>query len=331
MKTLWCTFLLATAAVAMPVLASEDPFSGDDAAAAGTTRSPSEPDFEPAQLDYPPVDRLGGATSLYVDHTYETTDDLSTFWWVRGHGTNDRVAVGGHLRAGDFRVSVELPVQYTRLTIDSLMGQAPADADRTKSSLSLGDIVTSASDAWAVPVDLARVDVGLALRVRWPTHTTKYKFGLIDGSTLEFGFPYYLHVAPAALLSARRGPFGILVSQGVLAMLAKDVTIGDILQQIPNLYFWESHVAAHLTAADWLDVSLELLGLVQLNRVEVSNMTGLNDTRAFFINPGVTFAYDQYRLAIAGRFGLPGHGVRDFGVMTFSGSRALLVRVSYLF
>jgi hypothetical protein len=332
MKRHWCSILLASIGIALPALASEDPFSAPEAATtAPSDAPPAILEFDLPHLDYPPIETRASATSLYVDHTYESTDDLSTFWWVKGHGYNDRVAVGGDLRLGDLRLRGELPLQYTRLFIDTLMGQAPSSSDQAKSSFSLGDIITSATYFWSLSGDQAQVDLGVGMRVRWPTHTTKYKFGLVDGSTLEFGFPYYLHVSPGLLLSARKGPVGLAVSQGVLAMLAKDVTIGDVRQQIPNIYFWESHVAADLVAADWLDLSIELLSLVQLNRVDVSNMTGLNDTRAVFVNPGVTVAYDQFRLAVAGRFGIGDRSVRDVGVITFSGSRAVLARVSYVF
>jgi hypothetical protein len=175
--------------------------------------------------------------------------------------------------------------------------------------------------------------VGLGLRVRWPTHTTRYQFGLAPpaGGTVEFGFPYYLHLAPAALFSTSYGPVFLVVNEGVLAMLAKDITIGGILQRIPNIYFWESHVAAGLAATDWLAFTLELLSFVQLNRVDVEQMTNLNDTRAVFLNPGATLDLGSYRLAVAGRFGLTGRSTRDFGVITFSGSHAFLVRLSCLF
>ena len=174
--------------------------------------------------------------------------------------------------------------------------------------------------------------MGLGLRVRWPTHTTKYRFMLVDGSLLEFSFPYYLHVAPAALLSTSYGPVFLLVNQGALAMLANDVSLGGVTQQIPNIYFWESHVTAGLAATDWLAFSIELLSFVQLNRVSVQNMSNLNDTRAIFLNPGVTLDLDKYRIAVALRWNM-GYwkGARDFGVITFSGSSAVLARLSYLF
>jgi hypothetical protein len=284
----------------------------------------------PPAIDYPGLIRTGGV-SLYVDHTYETVNDLSTFWWVRGRGSNYRLAVGGSYRSGDLCLSAEIPVQYTYLQIDSLMGLLPTEADRNKAAISLGDLLTSAAYDWRQDLGGIPVLVGLGLRVRWPTHTTRYRFGLMDGSILEFGFPYYLHLAPTLIASARFGPVSLTVNQGVLAMLAKDVTIGDILQRIPNIYFWESHVALDLAIADWLDLSTELVSMVQLNRVEVDNMSNLNGTRAMFITPGATLELQGVLLSVAARFGLAGRSSRDFGVITFSGERAYLVRLAYRF
>jgi len=287
--------------------------------------------FDAPRIDYPPLQGLALGVSLYVDHTYETTNDLSTFWWVTGRGRNDRVAVGGLFQFGNFRFNAEVPMQYTQLSIDSLMEVAPTDADRSKAAFSLGDVSTGVAYLWDLQIAAAKTYLGLGLRVRWPTHTTKFRFGLMDGSTIEFGFPYYLHLAPAALLSTTLGPVSLTLNEGVLAMVAKDVWIGDILQPIPNVYFWESHAAIDLAATDWLDFSIEVLTCVQLNQVTVSNMSNLNDTRAVFITPGVTIDAGNYRLILAGRFGLPGRGSRDFGVITFSGANAYLARLSYMF
>ena len=287
--------------------------------------------FDAPRIDYPPVQGLALGISLFVDHTYETTDDLSTFWWVKGRGTNYRLAVGGLFQFGNLRLNAEVPVQYTRLSIDSLMQLPPTDADRSKTAFSLGDIVTGAAYLWDLPTDATKTYLGLGLRVRWPTHTTKYRFGLIDGSTLEFGFPYYLHLAPTALLSTTLGPISLTLNEGVLAMLARDVWIGEILQPIPNVYFWESHAAVDLAVTDWLDFSFEVLNCVQLNQVAVSNMSNLNGTRAMFVAPGMTVDFGDYRLILAGRFGLAGRSSRDFGVITFSGSNAYLARLSHLF
>ena len=324
--------LVFVLALSTPAFGYHDALPLDsDEAVPGSTAAALPRAFDPPPIDYPGAQSLGPGPSLYFDTTYETNSDLSTFWWVHGRGNNYRAALGGTYQVGGLRLNAEVPVQYTRLAIDRLMNLRPADADRNKAAVSLGDVITGAAYFWALPSDSLRADLGIGLRLRWPTHTTRYQFGLVDGSILEFGFPYYLHVAPSGLLSASYGPVSLLANQGVLAMLARDVTIGDILQPIPNLYFWESHLVAGLDVTDWLLLSTELASFVQLNHVHVSNMNNLNDTRAVFVNPGITLTFGDYRFALAGRFGVSGRSSRDFGVITFSGTHAFLARVSYVF
>ena len=299
--------------------------AGRDAAAAKPVTGPIQP-LVPPGVDYPGIIDFGPRFSLYVDHTYEYTNDLRTFEWVEGRGNNYRLAVGAVYRIGGLCLHAEVPVQYTHLRIDLLQGQEPVASDRDKVAVSLGDINTDAAYFWDLPSDVLPTHVGLGLRVRWPTHTTKYRFGLVDGGTVEFGFPYYLHLAPAALLSTSYGPVFLVVNQGILAMLAKDITLDGVVQPIPNLYFHESHVALGLAATDWLAFTVEVASFIQLNHVDVYRMTNLNDTRAVFLNPAVSLDLGRVRLAVAGRLGLPGRSSRDFGVITFSGSRALLTR-----
>ena len=334
MRRLQLTILVLVLGLATTAAAYEDsptPEPGTAPASREASVGPIQP-FVPPGIDYPGIVDLGPRFSLYVDHTYEYTDDLSTFWWVEGRGTNYRVALGGAYRFGNLQVHAEVPLQYTQLTISSLMHQPPVDADRNKAAFSLGDVITDAAYFLdLLPVEGMLTHVGLGLRVRWPTHTTKYRFELQDLSILEFGFPYYLHLAPAAVLSTSYGPIFLVVNQGALAMLAKDVYLQGILQRIPNIYFWESHVALGLAATDWLAFTVELLTFVQLNHVDVEQMTNLNDTKATFLNLGGTLDLGNYRLAVAGRLDLAGRSSRDFGVITFSGSRAFLVRLSYLF
>ncbi len=334
--------LVLALALAEPARAYEDLPSIEPApdSARAHLEAPAGPiaPFVPPAIDYPGIVDLGPRASLYVDHTYEHAGDLSTFWWVRGRGNNYRAAVGASFAFGDLRVHAEVPLQYTQLAIDSLMGNQPTDADRTKAALSLGDVITDAAYFLDLPGDVLWTHLGLGLRVRWPTHTTRYRFGLMSGGIVEFSFPYYLHLSPAAILSTSAGPVFLVVNQGVLAMLAKDIDLGGIWQRIPNMYFWESHVAAGLAATDWLAFTVELASAVQLNRVEMTNpmapsgeQTRLFSTRAVFINPGATLDLGRYRLSLAARLGLPGNSTRDFGVFTFSGTHAFLVRLSYLF
>ena len=335
MRRLQSRILVLALGLTAPAFAREDspesPDIGPVAEAPATTGAGPARAFDPPRIDYPGIQSLGPGISLYVDQTTEFTSDLSTFWWVHGRGINYRVAAGGTYQTGGLRLNAELPVQYTLLSIDSLMNQAPIPADSSKAAFSLGDVITGAAYYWELPGDAVTTSLGLGLRVRWPTHTTKYAFGLIDGTTIEFGFPYYLHVAPGALLSMSYGPVSLVVNQGVLGMLAEDVDIGGVVQRIPNIYFWESHLAAGVDATDWLLLSVELLSFVQLNRVDVDNMTGLNNTRALSLDPGITLALGDFRLAVAGRIGLAGRSSRDFGVITFSGTHAVVARVSRVF
>lgn len=310
--------------------AEADVGAGQDATTGKRMTGPIEP-LVPPGVDYPGIIDFGPRFSLYLDHTYEYTNDLRTFEWVEGRGNNYRLAAGAFFRRGGLCLHAELPVQYTHLRIDLLQGQEPVASDRDKLVVSLGDINTAAAYFWDLSADVLPTHVGLGLRVRWPTHTTKYRFGLVNGGTVEFGFPYYLHLAPAALLSTSYGPVFLVVNQGILAMLAKDISLDGVVQPIPNLYFHESHVALGLAATDWLAFSVEVASFIQLNQVDVYRMTHLNDTRAVFLNPAVSLDVGRVRLALAGRLGLPGRSSRDFGVITFSGSRALLARVSYLF
>jgi len=320
----WLVFLAVTtdalAQESEPVL---DPPSTEEPAAAAKS-------IPPPGLDYPQLQVLGGGSTLYIDHTYETSDDLSTFYWVKGHASAYRVALGGSLRVGAFQANVELPVTLTRLFIDSLGSAPPIPADRQKSSFSLGDVVGGGSYAWQLPTGSVTAFLGLGMRVRLPTHTMTYSFQLVDGSPYAFGFPYYFHLAPAGLFLVSWGPLSLTVNQGVLAMLAKNTTLLGLPLNIPNIFFWESHFALSALPVDWLGLSLELITCIQLSHIDDQNFQDLNHLRAFYLDPALSLDFGSYRIALAGRFGL-GNDTQKFGVITFAGSRALLARLSYLF
>jgi hypothetical protein len=199
-----------------------------------------------------------------------------------------------------------------------------------KSAFSLGDVVGGASYAWDLSTDSITALVGLGLRVRLPSHTMTYSFSLESGGFYNFGFPYYFHLAPAAIGLFVFGPISLTINEGVLAMLAKNTTLLGVPLDIPNVYFWESHYAMSVLATSWLGLSVELISCVQLSHIDAPNFQALNQLKAFYINPGVTFDIGQYRLALAGRLGL-GKDTERFGVITFAGSQAFLARLSYLF
>lgn len=294
--------------------------------------SPPNRAFDPPGVDYPAAQPLGIGSSLYVNPTYEATNDLSTFTWVTGHGDNVRVAVGGTLQIWDLRLAVEVPVQYTRLHIDTLQGLPTAEKDRDKATLSLGDVILGASYLWTLPVDAFRLQVGPTLRARLPTHTTQFAFTLTTGYIFTFGFPYYLHLAPGLVILASTKFLTIRIEETLLGMLAvvKDVTFDEILMSIPNLYFWESHYAAIAQPLEWFGFSVELVSCIQLNRVDDGGYTTLHNVKALMLEGGPAFDFGSYRASVAVRLGLT-HGAQDFGVITFSGTRAVLGRLSYVF
>ena len=126
MRWFWSPILVLVLGAATPALADdESPVEGSHQDTSSEGESTVVPDlprsFDAPRVDYPPVQGLALGMSLYVDHTYETTDDLSTFWWVKGRGRNYRVAMGGLFQFGNLRLSAEVPLQYTQLSIDSLM------------------------------------------------------------------------------------------------------------------------------------------------------------------------------------------------------------------
>jgi hypothetical protein len=321
----WLVFV----AVTSDALAQED--EPDAKLASAAEPAAAAKSIPPPGMDYPALQALNGSSTLYIDHTYETSDDLSTFYWVKGHASGYRVALGGSLRLGAFQANVELPVLLARLFIDNLgSASPPLPSDRQKSSFSLGDVVGGGSYAWQLSTDPVTALLGLGMRVRLPTHTMTYSFGLIDGGTYSFGFPYYFHLAPAGLFLVSYGPLSLTINQGLLAMLAKNTTLLGLPLNIPNVFFWESHYALSFLAAGWLALSVELINCIQLSHIGDQNFQNLNHLRAFYLDPALSFDLGSYRIALAGRFGL-GKDTQKFGVITFSGSRALLARVSYLF
>jgi hypothetical protein len=327
MRCFLSAILVAFLGIASAGHAAEDEPDSETKGGSSSARA-----FDPPGIDYPATQALGIGTSLYVDQTYESTSDLSTFTWVTGHGDNFRLSVGGTLQIGELRLAAEVPVQYTRLHIDTLQGMPTADQDRDKATLSLGDVITGAAYLWTLPVDAIRLQVGPTLRARLPTHTTQFAFTLTSGYIFTFGFPYYLHLAPGLVLLASTKFLTIRIEETLLSMLAvvKDVTFDGIPMSIPNLFFWESHYAAIAQPLEWFGFSVELVSCLQLNRVDDSGYTTLHNVKALMLEGGPALDFGSYRASVVGRFGLT-HGSQDFGVITFSGTKAVMGRLSYVF
>jgi hypothetical protein len=334
MRLLPSTILVVVLGITSTTRAADDVPEGDGLVDAPKRDEQIEPSparaFDPPGIDYPAPQAFGTGTSLYVDETWETTSDLSTFTWVTGHGNNFRTSLGGTLTIGELRLAAEIPLQYTRLHIDTLQGLPTADQDRDKASWSLGDVITGAGYLWSIPSDTIRLQMGPSLRARLPTHTTEFTFTLANGTPLTFGFPYYLHLAAGLVFLASSGFLTLRIDQGVLAMLAKDANIDGVRQPIPNLYFWESHYSVIAQNTGGWGGSAELVSCIQLNRIDDGGYTTLHNVKALMFEVAATVEFGTYRASMVGRFGLT-HGAQDFGVITFSGTKAVMGRLAHVF
>ena len=320
----WNALLLPIFFLTTPSLAE----TGETSPAEAIPSIPDDPTPGPESMEYPGIQRLFLPTTFYADHTYQRSSDLSTMAWVRGSGKNYRVGLGAIFKFDAWNFSVELPVQYTQLTIDKLQGQDPDPADRTKGALSLGDLLLGTTYGFktsAGPVDLS---LGAGLRVRVPTHTMKFAFRLINGGAIEFGIPYYLHTSPTIIARAALGPLAFTMNQGVLGMFSKDLDLGGIPQPVPTIYFWESHYALSLTGLGPLTVWTELSYCHQLNSIQVVNFERVNGIDALSLQPGLALRMDRYLLIAEGRIGLT-KATQDLGIVAFSGNHAFVVRLAY--
>jgi hypothetical protein len=290
----------------------------------------------PAPTDAPQLRNVEPVTRLYVDGGYAETPDLSALPFVLGSGSNLRMTVGGSLKLGRFQLETELPsVQSTSLFLTSVPGGMPIPEDQHQTSRAIGDWRLGAQWTDALPEAVTPAGVtlvgGFSLRARIPTHTTRFQFHLVDNSLGVYRFPYYFHVEPALLLGGAIGPFSFVLNQGALVLAGPNGNFGDLRFTVPTLYFWDAHYAVAVRLASFLSVSTELATVFQGNRIADINFQRLNGIRSVAIAPGVAVLLPRgVRLDLVGRWGL----TRDadlFGVLSYSGSRSVTVRLSLLF
>jgi hypothetical protein len=315
----WCVLLSCLVFLASPAHAAAD--EDRDPVAADDTPGP-------ASMEYPGIQRLFQPSGLYIDHTYERSSDLSTMAWVGGSGRNYRVGFGATWKRGPWNFSAELPLQYTRLTIEKLQEMEPAPADRSKGALSLGDLLLGSTYGGRTRVGPVALSLGAGLRVRVPTHTMRFSFGLINGGTVTFGIPYYLHASPTLIAGATFGDLAFTMNQGVLGMFSKDIDIGGIPQPVPTIYFWESHYALSLTGLGPLTLWTELTYCHQLNAIQVVNFERVNGIDALSVQPGIAWRIDRYVVIAEARLGVT-KDTQDLGIVAFAGNHAFLVRMAY--
>lgn len=329
MRAVPLAFLLCVGAVARAATAQAQNEGDWDAEGAPTDSSAASDAFlakyYPAPVEGPPLRLPITPNRLYVDATFATTDDLSALPYVAGTGRNLRFAVGGTLRWRRFAFSGDLPfTQVTTLDVTAIPGGRPIAEDAHQTAVSLGDIRLGVD--WTDHLTSALVG-GFGLRGRFPTHTTRFQFHLIDGSLASYSFPYYFHVDPTAILGGAFGRWTFVLNQGAVILLGPDGYFGDQPIVVPTIVFWDAAYAVSYAPLDVLAASLQVGTDIQLNHVDGQDFQKLNDVRSAWIAPALQVHLADYRLDLIARFGLT-RGADLFGVIQYAGSRSYTVRLS---
>jgi hypothetical protein len=286
-----------------------------------------------AKYSPPPVDgpalRLPVSPSwLYVDATLATTDDLSGLPYVAGTGRNVPFAIGGGWRWRRYALSAEIPfAQVSTLDVTAIPGGMPIPQDMHQTAVSFGDIRLGVD--WTEHLTPALVG-GFGLRGRFPTHTTRFRFHLIDGSLASYSFPYYFHIEPTAILGGVFGRFMMVVNQGAIVLLGPDGDFSDQHIVVPTIFFWDAHYAISYAPLDFLAASLELGTDIQLNKVGGIDFQKLNDVRSVWLAPALQVHVGDYRVDLIARLGLT-RGADLFGVIEYAGTRSYTLRLSRTF
>jgi hypothetical protein len=281
----------------------------------------------------PPVDGPGlrlpvSPTRLYVDTTLAKSDDLSALPYIAGTGSNLRFAVGGTWRWSRFALTGEIPfTQITSLTVTAIPGGTPIPEDTHQTATSFGDVRVGVD--WTEHLSSSLVG-GFGLRGRFPTHTTRFQFHLIDGSLASYSFPYYFHIEPTAILGGAFGRFTIVVNQGVVVLMGPDGRFSDMPIVEPTIVFWDAHYAVSYAPVDFLGGSVEVGTDIQLNHVSGLDFQKLNDVRSVWIAPALQVHVGDYRLDLIARLGLT-RGADLFGVIEYAGTSSYTLRVSRTF
>lgn len=287
--------------------------------------------YHPAPVDGPSLRVPRSPSRLYLDGAYGESKDLGALPYIEGSAVNYRFAVGGAWRWRDFTFEGELPfANWTTLTTTLLPGGPPAAGDSPQSRYSLGDLRVGASFARPL-VGTETLLLGVGLRTRIPTHTTKFLFEMQDTMALiEYGFPYYFHVEPAVLLGGALGRFTFVMNQGALIFAGPNGYVLDMYIDVPTLAFWDAHYAVGVSPFRFLGLSVELETALQLNDVRNPAFPGLTDIFAAWVAPGLQLHFGQLRIDVIGRFGL-NRGQELLGVLHYVGTNSFTLRAGWRF
>ena len=267
-------------------------------------------------------------TGLYVDASVAKSGDLSALPFIAGSGRNIPFVVGGALRWHDFAYTLEVPfVQVTTLNVTAIPGGTPIPQDMHQTAISFGDVRLGIN--WTQHLSPALIG-GFGLRARVPTHTTQFRFHLVDGSLATYSFPYYFHVDPTAILGGAFGRFTVVVNQGAVVLAGPSGDFAGQYIDVPTIVFWDAHYAVSYAPVDVVGGSVELGTDIQINHVGGTNFQKLNDVRSVWIAPALQFHAGAFRIDAIARIGLT-RGADLFGVLEYAGTSSYTLRVSRTF
>jgi len=311
------------AAVAAPEDAMPAAPAADEA-----TDAPSH--YYPPPVDGPALRLPESPTRFYLDGSYARSDDLTALPYIAGKGRNFRVAAGGFWHWWRLTFDAQLPFNITTIDVtDVLNGMPPVPEDRHQTKPSLGDLALGVS--WTERLAGEALIGGLAVRGRFPTHTTRFRFHLPPGDTLaDFVIPYYFHIEPTLILGGAVGRFTYVMNQGAIVLLGPDGDFYDLHITVPSIYLWDAHAAIGWAPWSFLGASVELATMIQLNHLAGMDFERLNDIRAVWVAPALQAHVGAYRVDAIARIGLT-RGQELYGVLEYVGTHSFTLRVSRYF
>jgi hypothetical protein len=282
--------------------------------------------YYPPSVDGPALRLPESLTHVYVDAAYAISNDLTALPYIAGEGRNYRGAVGGAWRWRRFAFDGQLIFNLTTIDVSSVLNQAPLPEDKHQTKPSLGDLTLGAT--WTERItDGEALIGGLAVRGRFPTHTTRFEFHLNDGSIAEFVIPYYFHVEPTLILGGAVGPLTYVMNQGAIVLLGPDANFDTEHITVPTIYLYDAHYAVGVAPWPFLGASVELATMIQLNHVAGIDFQKFNDIRAVWVAPAVQVHVGDVRIDLIARLGAS-RGQELYGVLEFVGTSSFTVRVT---
>lgn len=284
--------------------------------------------YYPPPVDGPALRLPESPTRLYFDVAFAQSKDLSALPYIAGSGTNFRFALGGVKRWRRFAFEAEIPfLQITSLDVTAVPGGVP-DPER-QTGLSFGDVRLGA--IWTARLAGEALVGGFGLRGRLATHTTRFDFFLpTDGSMVSYVFPYYFHIEPTAILGGALGRFTFVINEGLLVLIGPNGEFLNMEVVVPNVVFWDSHVAVGYAPFDVLGASVELGTDVQVNTVNDTQFP-INDVRSAWVAPALQIHAGPIRIDLIARIGLGGRGTNAFGVIDYIGTSSYTLRTTWAF